>query len=132
MRTALTLWSRLVRFAVTGGLAFALNLSITVSMHELLGVSEELAFAVALVTVFVFTFASCRYFIFPGVGGSMRRQIVLFAVSSLGFRCAEYVAFLVVHSVIGVGYVVAVVAVLAVSFVSKFIYYTAVVFADRS
>lgn len=132
MRTSLTVWTRLVRFAVTGGLAFGLNLSITVSLRELLGVSEELAFAVALVTVFLFTFASCRYFIFAGVGGSVRRQLVLFAVSSLGFRCAEYVGFLVLHSAIGVGYIVAVVAVLAVSFVSKFVYYKAVVFVDPS
>ena len=39
--------SRLARFAVMGGIGFALNIGITVGLHEGLGAPEELAFGIA-------------------------------------------------------------------------------------
>lgn len=123
--------SRLVRFAVMGGIGFALNIGITVGLHEGLGAPEELAFGVALAVVFIFSFFTSRYLIFKGASeGDPAKQLVKFAVSNAGFRVAEYVGFLVFHTVLGIPYVVAIVAVLAVSFLTKFFTYSTVVFVD--
>jgi putative flippase GtrA len=131
MASAPSTLSRLARFAAMGGIGFALNVGITVGLHEGLGAPEELAFGVALVIVFVFSFVTSRYLIFEGAaGGDARKQLVKFAVSNAGFRVAEYVGFLVFHTVLGVPYVVAIVAVLAVSFLTKFFTYSNVVFVD--
>ena len=130
MSASVPIWNRLARFAATGGVAFGLNLSMTVGLHELLGSSEELAFAIALLTVFIFSFFACRYYIFFEARGSIRRQLTLFAASSLGFRCAEYLGFLLLHSMLGVAYVAAVVIILGLSFVTKFVFYRTVVFID--
>ena len=123
--------SRLARFAVMGGVGFVLNIGITVGLHEGLGAPEELAFGVALVVVFVFSFVTSRYLIFEGTaGGDPKKQLVKFAVSNAGFRVAEYVGFLVFHTVLGIPYVIAIVAVLAVSFLTKFFTYSTVVFVN--
>jgi putative flippase GtrA len=124
-------FNRLARFAAMGAFGFALNIGITVSMHEWLGAPEELAFGVALVVVFVFSFLTSRYLIFDGAaGGDPKKQLVKFALSNAGFRVAEYVGFLVLHTAIGLPYVIAIVAVLAFSFLTKFFTYSTVVFVN--
>ena len=126
-----TTLNRLARFAAMGAVGFALNIGMTVGLHEGLGAPEELAFAVALAVVFVFSFLTSRYLIFEGAsGGDPKRQLLKFALSNAGFRIAEYIGFLVFHTALGIPYVVAIVAVLAVSFLTKFFTYSTVVFVD--
>jgi putative flippase GtrA len=123
--------SRMARFAVMGAAGFGLNIGLTVLLHEVLGAPEELAFAVALAVVFAFSFVTSRYLIFEGAaGGDPRKQLVKFAVSNAGFRVAEYVGFLVLHTILGLPYLLAIVAVLAFSFLTKFFTYSTVVFVD--
>jgi putative flippase GtrA len=120
-----------VRFGALGAVGFGLNIAITVSLHEWLGAPEELAFAVALATVFVFSFLTGRYLIFSGAShGDPRKQLVKFAISSAGFRFAEYLGFLILHTVLGLPYLIAIVAVLGFSFLTKFFTYSTVVFVD--
>ena len=119
------------RFAAMGAVGFGLNVAVTVSLHEWLGAPEELAFAVALVTVFVFSFLTSRYLIFSGASrAGARKQLFKFVLSSAGFRFAEYVGFLVLHTLFGLPYLVAIVAVLGASFLTKFFTYSTVVFVD--
>jgi len=121
---------RFLRFGAVGGIGFGLNLAATVTLHEVVGVPEELAFAVAQVVIFFFSFVSARHFIFEGSAGDPKRQLIKFALSSVGFRGAEYVGFLVLHTFLEIPYVVAVVAVLGSSFLVKFFFYGTVVFID--
>lgn len=120
---------RLIRFGVLGAVGFGLNIGVTAILAEVLGAAEELAFAVALAVVFVFSFLTSRYLIFAGAArGDPRRQLVKFAVSSAAFRGAEYLGFLLLHTVIGVDYLLVIPAVLGVSFLTKFVAYSNVVF----
>ena len=131
MQTRRTTLSRLARFAALGAAGFVLNIAITVSLHEWLGAPEELAFAVALVVVFIFSFLTSRYLIFAGAAhGDPGKQLLRFAVSSAGFRVSEYFGFLVLHTLLGLPYLLSIIAVLGLSFLTKFFTYSAVVFVD--
>jgi putative flippase GtrA len=121
----------MTRFAAMGAAGFGLNIVITVSLHEGLSAPEELAFAVALAAVFVFSFLTSRYLIFTGASrGDPRKQLLKFGLSNAGFRVAEYVGFLVLHTVLRLPYLLAIVAVLGCSFLTKFFTYSTVVFVD--
>jgi putative flippase GtrA len=119
---------RFSRFVGMGSVGFCLNLAITAFVHEVLTASEEVAFAVALITVFTFHFISGRYVIYGAAGGDPKRQLVRYALASGAFRGAEYVGFLALHTVAGFAYPVAIVAVLGTSFIAKFFIYGRVVF----
>lgn len=119
---------RLARFIAVSAVGFPLNLAVTVFVHEVLGASEEFAFAVALAVVFLFNFAACRYVIFRATSGDPRRQLFRYALYSAVFRLAEYVAFLLVRSVFDTQYLLAALLVLGVSFLLKFRFYGDVVF----
>lgn len=121
---------RLARFIAVSTVGFPLNLGITVFTHEVLDASEELSFAIALVTVFFFNFACSRYIIFRATNGDPRRQLLRYALFSAMFRLAEYVAFLLVRSLFDTQYVIAAVFVLGTSFLLKFHFYGNVVFTE--
>jgi putative flippase GtrA len=118
----------LLRFASAGGASFVINLGGTAFMHELLGVPEEVAFAVALAIAFLVNFLVCRYYVFEGRSGDARRQLVEYLLASLCFRGIEYVGFLLLHTIVGIPYVVAIFIVLLCSFFFKFAFYGKVVF----
>lgn len=123
---------RLLKFGVLGALGFGINIAVTVVLTEVLGASEELAFAIALAVVFVFSFVTSRYLIFAGAAaGDPRRQLARFALSSAVFRGAEYLGFLLLHTVSGVPYLLTIVVVLGVSFLTKFVTYSTVVFTSE-
>lgn len=122
---------RFARFAAMGAIGFSLNIAVTVSLHEWSGAPEELAFAVALVVVFVVSFLAGRYMIFEGASSARAtKQLGKFAVWNGGFRFAEYTGFLVLHTILGLPYLLTIVTVLGVSFLTKFLAYSTVVFVD--
>ncbi len=122
---------RITRFAALGAAGFVLNLVITVSLHEWLGVPEEFAFAVALAVVFVFSFLTSRYLIFADAAqGDPKKQLLKFAIFSAGFRVSEYLGFLVLPTLLRLPYLPSIVAALGVSFLTKFFTYSTVVFVD--
>lgn len=111
-----------------GSVGFLLNIGITAFAHELLGATEELAFAIALAMVFAFHFLSGRYVIYGASDGDPKRQLLRYALASGGFRGAEYVGFLVLHTAAGLPYLAAAMVVLGASFIVKFFFYGRVVF----
>jgi len=125
--------ARLMRFGAFGAAGFVLNIAVTVTLTEVFGAPEELAFALGLVMVFTFSFVTGRYLIFAdAVQGDPRKQLAKFTLSSAAFRGTEYLGFLLLHTVLGFPYLVAIVLVLGVSFLTKFFTYSTVVFtADR-
>jgi len=116
------------RFCVMTVIAFGIHVGVSALLHEGFHVAEELAVAVALITVFTGNYFLQRYYVYQAREGDPRRQLLLYFLSSLGFRGAEYLSFLLVHSVIGVQYLAAYIGVLLVSFMIKFFYYGNVVF----
>jgi putative flippase GtrA len=122
---------RFLRFAASGAIGFCVNVSTTVSLHEGLGAPEEVAFAVALVAVFLLSFFAGRYLIFESAArGDPTRQLAKFVLWNGGFRLAEYTGFLIFHTILGTPYILAIIAVLGASFLTKYVAYSNVVFVD--
>ena len=131
MHAQSTTFRRVARFAALGAAGLVLNVVITVSLHEGLGVPEEIAFAVALAVVFVFSFLTSRYLIFSDAAhGDPKKQLLKFAIFSAGFRVSEYLGFLVLHTLLRLPYLPSIIAVLGVSFLTKFFTYSTLVFVD--
>lgn len=109
-----------MRFLQLGGFAFCLNLAITTSLHELLGLPADLAFAIALVTLFFVNFFGFRRFVYRSTGHA-RGQIGRYFIAVLCFRLAEYGGFLLLYQHIGIDYLPTAMAVLAISAGAKFL-----------
>jgi len=123
------------RMVGVGIFSVLVNICVTTILHEALGVPEEHAYLIGLATVLVMNFLACRYVIFSDSKGDIRRQAVGFLISSMAFRGAEYGCFLVLHSLMGVHYIIGIVAISGVSFLAKFFFFGRVVFgtsADES
>lgn len=117
--------------AMLSVVSFGLNLGITAAGHEWLGLPEELAFLISLGTVMVINFLACRYLIFEASEGSATQQAIRFLASAIGFRSAEYLTFLAIHTWLGVHYLIAVTGVLGFFFVAKFLFFGRFVFRSR-
>jgi len=118
----------MMRFGMLSGLSFVANISITVLLHEGAGFPEELAFAIALVVVFVMNFLGCRLFVFNAQEGDPKRQFAMFLSSSVIFRLGEYLAFLLIHTLLGLYYIATIIAIKLFFTVIKFFFYRSAVF----
>lgn len=116
------------RFGLLAVASAALSFGLTIGLHELAGVPTFAAYAVALVVTFLVNFAAMRYAVFVGHSGSARGQIALHGLTAITFRAGEYAAFLLLHSCLGLHYVLAMVAIQGLSFLGKFFVYRNVVF----
>jgi len=115
--------ARLIRFGLVGVVVFGVSLGLTALLHELLGMSEELAFGITLVVVLLGGFAANRYVVFDASGGDARRQGAHYAAAALSFRGLQYLSFLALHTWLGVPYVPAIIVVLGFWFLIKYAYY---------
>ena len=97
-----------------------LSLSLPVLLKAGLGLNPNLAVGLSLIIVFLINFAVIRAYVFRSVAAA-GPQLRRFALTSALMRGAEYLAFLVVHDVLGVHYWVALFAVLTVSSTCKYI-----------
>jgi putative flippase GtrA len=118
----------LIRFIALSGLSFSLTVGLTAALHEVSGIAEELAYASTIIVAFFVNFLCMRYWVSISVHRPVKRQLGEFAVATAGFRGAEYSAFLLVHTVLEVHYLIAIVSIQFVSFVVKFVFYRAFVF----
>ena len=123
-RIPLLLKHRLFRWGVNTGASFIVNLGLTVGLHEGLGVKAELAYGVALVTVFFMNFVFFRYYVFiQEKPAPIGQQFAAYTGSALAFRLAEYAGFVIIHSFLGLHYVATVILVQGIAFVIKFFFY---------
>lgn len=120
---------KLIRFIGLTGLSFVINFGLTIGLHELAGVSEEIAYAIALGILFFVNFIVMRVYVFAGGEGHAGKQLLLHGFSAAGFRGLEYVAFLLIHSRMGMQYILAILLIQSCSFLAKFFFYGKVVFA---
>jgi len=121
----------ILRFGFLTAASFAVNLGLTVLFHEGLMLPEELAFGLALIIVFMLNFIGCRHFVFENTNDTIGRQFVLFLGTSIGFRGAEFMAFLILHTAMRVQYVTAIISIKCLATAAKFIWCRNVVFASR-
>lgn len=121
-----------VRFCLVTVLSLVVSFGLTITLHEAFAVAAEIAYALALVTVFVMNFLFMRYYIFRAQQGCIVRQFSLMILASLGFRSAEYGGFLLLHTWAGLHYVAVMFAVQFISFVAKYFFYGGAVFRATS
>jgi len=119
---------RFPRFLIGSALSFGLNIGITWFLHEVLGWDPAIAFAIALLAVFTTNFFVLRHFVFEAGAGAAGTQAVRYLLLALGFRGGEYLAFLVVHEIARVPYLITATLVLATSTLIKFFVYGSRVF----
>lgn len=118
----------LPRYALASAFSFLFVIGCTAALHELVGLSETLAPALALLLAFVVNFVLLRTYVFPGQSAPLGRQIAETAVTSLAFRAFEYGVFLVFHLGLDVNYLIATGASVCVSALGKFFVYREIVF----
>jgi putative flippase GtrA len=123
--------ARAPRFIGLSGVSFATNVGLTVLLKEKAGLAPEAAFAIAIVVVFTMNFLAYRYYVFDGRSQDFRTQLLLFALASGGFRGSEYLTFVICHRLFGIQYVVALVGILMLSTVAKFVFYQRAIFVRR-
>jgi putative flippase GtrA len=116
------------RYAVASAFSFCLVLGLSAAFHELVGLSETLAVALALALAFVANFTLLRRWVFPGQVAPVHRQAVATALASVTFRFAEYGVFLGLHLGFDVDYLLATAASLCLSAAGKFAVYRGVIF----
>lgn len=126
--------ARLKRFFLFGSgaaLSFSGTLAITFVTTAWLRLPEELSFAISLIVMFFVNFSYLRWVVFRATGTKWLSQLRKFFMTSIGFRCAEYVAFLILLDIFHVHYLLSVVGVLGVSFLIKFQVFDKHVFHTR-
>jgi putative flippase GtrA len=121
--------TEMLRFGMATAVSATITLGLPVLLVEFGGVPERRAVAIALAVAFVVNFVTTRRFVFRSegrAGGELWR----FALTSAGFRLAEYLAFLGLHS-LGMVYFLAQALVLTMSFLLKFLVLRSFVYGDR-
>lgn len=121
---------RIVRYVATSSLSFVVNFGAAAATHELAGLPPEAAGAIGLTLSFLVNFVTLRLFVFASrgaVGGEMAR----FALTSAAFRLGEYGVFLVLHTGLGIYYLLALFVTAAAATIVKYVAYRALVFAPR-
>ena len=119
---------RFQRFVIGSGASFTLNIGVTWFIHEVLGWEPATAFAIALLSVFTTNFFVMRHFVFEAGAAAARTQAVRYLLLALGFRGGEYLAFLAVHEIARIPYLVSATLILAASTLVKFFVYGSTVF----
>ena len=121
------------RWGVNTLASLVVNLGLTIGLHEGFAVDPAVAYAIALVTVFLMNFVFFRYYVFiqsePLPIGS---QFMAYTASAIGFRVVEYLSFVLLHTLLGVHYVVTIILVQGLSFVVKFFFYGRLIFRAKN
>ncbi len=116
------------KYALASAFSFAFIIAATATLHEVLGVSETLSPAIAMVAALVVNFVILRVWVFPGQAVHWARQLAETVVTSAAFRGLEYAIFLALHLGLDVNYLVATGASVCISALGKFGVYREVVF----
>jgi putative flippase GtrA len=119
----------LPRYAIASAFSFCFVIAATAGLHEVAGLSQTLAPAVALVLAFAVNFVLLRRFVFPGQSTPVGRQLAETAVTSLLFRVVEYAIFLALHLGLEVNYLIATGASVCISALGKYFVYREIVFS---
>ena len=117
-----------VRFALVSALSFIVLMSSTWTLHEIIGVSQELAYLSALFLATIMNFLSLRYFVYPGSETGLFTQFSYFLSAVCGFRVAEYLSFSAIQALTDIQYMATIFMISIVSLISKFLFFRGAVF----
>jgi putative flippase GtrA len=115
------------RFLVATGASMVFSLGGSAFFTEVIHLPARLSVAAALVLAFLFNFFFLRLFVFRSTAPK-GRQLLHFGLTSIGFRGAEYLLFLLLYETTGLPYMISLILSLGLSFVGKFIYHRQVTF----
>ena len=118
----------LPRYALASASSFVFIIAATAALHELIGLSETLAPALALALALLVNFVLLRRFVFPGQTAHWGRQLAETALTSATFRALEYALFIALHLGLGINYLIATGASVCISALAKFAVYREIVF----
>lgn len=116
-----------LRYLFASGLSACVTLGLPVLLHEVAGFVEAAAVGISLMAAFILNFFTTKHFVFNSKGNRYK-EAALYGASSLFFRGAEYIAFLLLFNLLHLHYMVALVMVLVTSAAFKFLAYKFVVF----
>ncbi|MGF1526356.1 MAG: GtrA family protein [Candidatus Competibacterales bacterium] len=117
-----------LRFGQVAVASLVTTMAVTALAHEVFGLSEVIAYPLALAVALVQNFLGLRYYVYPNSRGALLLQFVQYTGSSLVFRGLEYGLFLSLHLLGQLHYLLAVGIVALVSFVTKFFFYRHTIF----
>ena len=115
-------------FGLVGIVSLGTNLSVTAFARDTMKVGVEAAYLMGYLSALLIGFALCRYFVFKSTDRAPGAQLSAFVVSSTIFRGLEYGASLVLHSMVGVNYLLAIVIVAAGAVFLKFAFNRSYIF----
>ena len=124
-----------LKFGVATVTACLLNFGINIIGHECFGISVNILYPIALVTVSLSGFLLFRFFVYPGAAQkNALKQGWQFIVSSIVFRLLEWVLFCFLYNVIALSfhwwYVCCIIIVQALGTLSKFFFYNFFIFGQ--
>lgn len=111
---------QIFRYLLMTGVSAVFTLGMPVLLHEVFSVEVETSVAIALSVAFVINFLTTRYYVFEAKSGA-KGQAVRYVFTSIAFRVSEYLAFLVLHTLLHVYYTVALIIIMFTSLIFKFI-----------
>jgi putative flippase GtrA len=125
-------WAREpLRYLFVAAFSFLWVLGSSAGLHELVGLGQRLAVALALISALGINFTLLRLFVFPGQSASVGSQLAATAAVSASFRALEYGGFLLLSGAAGLHYLAATALALLTSSVAKFLIYRNIVFRRR-
>jgi putative flippase GtrA len=124
------IFGRIRRLGIVATISFALNVLLTVLLTENFGISPQYSFAVVLALIFLLNFFSTRYWVFKDRVNDSNgwSQFIKCIAVSMTFRLLEWIAFYILLGQLAFHYVVVLVGVLCVSFLTKSVIYDRYVF----
>lgn len=118
------------RYLIMSGMSALLSLGVPLVLHEGFAIRPDIAVAIGLASAFIMNFIVAKLFVFRRKG-PVKREVARFTLVSLAFRSSEYLAFLLLHAVFEIQYMIANATVLFISFCVKFFVYKLFVFSHR-
>ncbi len=114
-------------------LSFGLNVVINVICYELFNFSPVIVYPFSVLSISAMNFLLCRYFIFKNsTSKKLFTQGYQFILSTVLFRLAEYVFFLLLFKILDIWYVVGIIFTQSLWAIMKFFFYRAFVFRSPS
>ena len=114
-------------------LSFGLNVVINVICYELFNFSPVIVYPFSVLSISAMNFLLCRYFIFKNsTSKKLFTQGYQFILSTVLFRLAEYVFFLLLFKILDIWYVVGIIFTQSLWAIMKFFCYRAFVFRSPS
>lgn len=119
------------RFLLATGVSACITVGLPILLHEGFDLREEAAVAVAFVFAFFFNFFVVKYYVFNSTGKA-GGELIRFAIMAAIFRVLEYLAFLLMFTVLNLNYIFSLLSVLIISTLGKYLFSRHVVFARRT